>query len=110
MPQEAYDIGAHMSCGLGGLRANRSRRRTISLTATLIVLSIVLAPIEASASAIFTYDQLGRLTTALYDNGTCVTYGYDPNGNRTSVNTIANAPSAPTWGSGTWGCFNWTAQ
>ena len=63
----------------------------------------------ASGSASYTYDQLGRVTTALYDNGVCVTYVYDANGNRTSqTNTVSGTPESPTWGSGVWGCFPWT--
>jgi YD repeat-containing protein len=54
---------------------------------------------------------LGRLTNALYDNGTCVSYQYDPSGNRTSQNITASGPAnSPNWGAGVWGCFRWTHQ
>jgi hypothetical protein len=65
----------------------------------------------AQASVSYTYDQLGRVTTALYDNGLCVAYGYDANGNRTAQsNTISSPAETPMWGTGTWGCFPWTQQ
>jgi len=63
----------------------------------------------ASASAQFTYDPLGRVATALYDNGVCVVYSYDANGNRTSqTNTPGNGVPPMTWGTGVWGCVPWT--
>jgi YD repeat-containing protein len=61
------------------------------------------------ASAMFSYDAAGRVTSALYDNGLCISYAYDANGNRTAqVNTNAAGPLTPVWGTGTFGCFNWT--
>jgi YD repeat-containing protein len=63
-----------------------------------------------AASVAYTYDLLGRVTTALYDNGTCIIYSYDAAGNRTSqTNTTGGAPVTATWGTGTWGCFKWTS-
>lgn len=38
-----------------------------------------------------TYDNLGRLKTETYTNGTVITYNYDQNGNRTSV--VTSCPS-----------------
>ncbi len=71
----------------------------------------ILMPERVSASDSYTYDQLGRLTTALYDNGTCVAYAYDANGNRTSQNTTnSGTPESPNWGAGVWGCHDWTSQ
>lgn len=65
----------------------------------------------ATASIYYTYDPLGRVITARYDNGTCIVYAYDPAGNRTAqTNTLNAGPETPTWGTGTWGCFLWTAQ
>jgi len=63
---------------------------------------------DAFASDSFTYDMLGRLTSAHYDSGICIAYFYDANGNRTAVTTVATAPETAVWGSGHWGCFNWT--
>jgi YD repeat-containing protein len=63
----------------------------------------------AAASASYTYDQTGRITTALYDTGVCIAYTYDAAGNRAAqVSTVSTAPESPTWGAGTWGCFPWT--
>lgn len=39
-------------------------------------------------SAIYTYDNLGRLKTVTFANGTVITYNYDAVGNRTSVVTV----------------------
>jgi YD repeat-containing protein len=76
----------------------------------LVLLGVVI-PVRVDASASYVYDQLGRLTNALYDNGTCVSYQYDPNGNRASQNITASGPAnSPNWGSGVWGCFHWTHQ
>ncbi len=62
----------------------------------------------ANGSVSYTYDALGRLTTASYDTGVCVIYQYDANGNRTLQTVNVNTGTAPTWGSGVWGCFVWT--
>jgi hypothetical protein len=79
-------------------------------TAVLALLAM-LASNTAEATVVYTYDQLGRITTALYDNGLCIMYTYDANGNRTSqTNTASGAPQTPTWGTGVWGCFAWTPQ
>ena len=56
-----------------------------------------------NGSVSYTYDALGRVTTASYDTGVCILYTYDPNGNRLSE-TI-NVTTTGT--SGVWGCFNW---
>lgn len=60
----------------------------------------------ANGSVAYTYDALGRVTTASYDTGVCILYSYDPNGNRLSE-TI-NVTTAGT--TGVWGCFNWNAS
>jgi YD repeat-containing protein len=56
-----------------------------------------------SGSVAYTYDALGRVTTASYDTGVCIVYSYDANGNRLSE-TINVTTSGTT---GVWGCFNW---
>lgn len=62
----------------------------------------------ASASVQYTYDPLGRVSTALYDNGVCVVYSYDANGNRTSqTNTAGNGVPPMIWGTSVWGCVPW---
>lgn len=35
----------------------------------------------------YSYDNLGRLTTITYSNGTQITFSYDTMGNRTAVTT-----------------------
>lgn len=85
-------------------------RKRASTLAVLMLVGILI-PAGGNASSSFTYDLAGRATTALYDNGTCVTYAYDPAGNRTAVNITASGPGeTPNWGSGVWGCFSWTHQ
>lgn len=60
----------------------------------------------ANGSVAYTYDALGRVTTASYDTGVCIVYTYDANGNRLSE-AINVAASGAT---GVWGCFNWNAS
>lgn len=79
------------------------------LTTAVLALIGVLSPLSAGASVNYGYDPAGRLVTALYDNGLCVIYAYDPGGNRTSQSgTISGTPQQPIWGTGVWGCFVWT--
>lgn len=58
-----------------------------------IALALVGASAVASAGSItYTYDPLGRLTKAVFNNGsstTTVIYNYDAAGNRTSVSTTS---------------------
>ena len=83
-------------------------RKNVSLA--IIVILLISYSNEVRASVTYTYDQLGRVTTALYDNGLCIAYAYDANGNRTSqTNTMSSPPESPVWGTGSWGCFHWTA-
>ncbi len=76
-------------------------------------LTVILAAAPASmssASVVYTYDSVGRITSALYDNDVCVVYSYDANGNRTSqVINAAGSPNTPTWGTGIFGCFRWSS-
>lgn len=77
------------------------------------VMAIAAMTIPGSAlgsGVVYGYDVVGRVTSALYDNGTCLVYAYDANGNRTSriVTSAGGAPQTPTWGTGTFGCFSWT--
>lgn len=57
----------------------------------------------ANGSVAYTYDALGRVTTASYDTGVCIIYSYDPNGNRLSETINVTTAGA----TGVWGCFNW---
>lgn len=60
----------------------------------------------ANGSVAYTYDSLGRVTTASYDTGVCIIYTYDANGNRLSETINVTAAGA----TGVWGCFNWNAS
>jgi hypothetical protein len=61
------------------------------LTIATALLALLAAP-SAMAGVTYTYDMLGRLSVAAYDNGKQITYTYDPAGNRTQVVTGASPP------------------
>jgi hypothetical protein len=67
---------------------------------------------QADSSVSYGYDQVGRVTSAAYDNGLCVVYTYDANGNRTAQSySMSSGAASQNWGSGVWGCYlKWTAQ
>lgn len=44
-----------------------------------------------AASASYTYDALGRVTSVTYDNGTVITYTYDSTGNLTNKTVTCGA-------------------
>jgi YD repeat-containing protein len=79
-----------------------------ALAVPLLVILGSQAASAANGSVAYTYDALGRVTTASYDTGVCLIYTYDANGNRLSQTVNVNTGDAPTWGSGVWGCFIWT--
>ena len=57
----------------------------------LIVSSWTIVPaIAANGSVTYTYDALGRVSTASYDTGVIVIYAYDSNGNRTQQTINVN--------------------
>lgn len=88
-----------------------TRNANKRLAVLAIGLPTLSLPVAAYGSAYYGYDALGRVDTALYDNGACVAYTYDAGGNRTSrTNTVSGAPESPIWGAGFWGCFTWTPQ
>lgn len=86
----------------------------VGLTCRLVAMVLLLLGLVGSAdgtaaSVSYTYDLVGRVRTAVYDNGLCVAYTYDASGNRTSqVGTVGGTPSQAVWGTGQWGCFPWT--
>ena len=87
---------------------SRSRLQRIGFVVAVVAVSCS-RPSEAGSSSI-TYDIVGRVTTALYDNGLCVVYSYDANGNRTSqVNAVSGGSGPPVWGISVYGCFNWSS-
>lgn len=76
----------------------------------LIAIGFLCLPAAGDSAAAYGYDLVGRIATARYDDGTCTVYIYDPNGNRLSATTSNGGDAeAPIWGTGTWGCFIWTA-
>jgi YD repeat-containing protein len=77
-------------------------KRRLAIVLGLVALTV---PGGAFGSAVYTYDKAGRLLVARYDNGMCVAYTYDANGNRTSQ---TNLSATAVWGAGIFGCFNWT--
>lgn len=85
-------------------------RRNAALAA-FAALCAILDPGRAAAYAYYGYDAAGRVATALYDTEVCVVYSYDANGNRAAeTSNSASPPETATWGTGSWGCFPWTAQ
>jgi hypothetical protein len=85
------------------------RPRPTRWAASVVLLGLLTAAGVKAASVAYSYDFVGRVTTAVYDNALCIVYAYDANGNRSSqTNTSGGTPVSPVWGSGTWGCFFWT--
>jgi hypothetical protein len=89
-------------CARKGLKAYASG----SVLMTAIAANILTAPIayaQTSGATAYTYDELGRVRSASYSNGSTTNYTYDAAGNRTQVvhfnnnhNPVANADSAST--------------
>jgi YD repeat-containing protein len=96
--------------------SRRNRQGLISALAFLIAILGGTAAFAANGSVTYTYDALGRVTSASYDTGVIVIYTYDANGNRTqqviNVNTAglnwaatgtSCATSPPVcWATGLW--------
>jgi YD repeat-containing protein len=82
--------------------------RRITRASLLVAMGVVVSTV-VKADARMSYDRAGRVTSALYDNGLCITFSYDSNGNRTTqLNSSSTTPQTPVWGTGTFGCFVWT--
>lgn len=90
-----------------------SGRRVLLCGIILIAVLAVRAGFAANGSVVYTYDALGRISTASYDTGVIIIYTYDANGNRLSQVINANsgaltwtATSTPCtsncWGAGLW--------
>ncbi|MBX9943887.1 MAG: RHS repeat protein [Reyranella sp.] len=85
-------------------RASRHRKRSFIIAAAALGLLAAAPALAANGSVVYTYDALGRLTTASYDTGVCIAYTYDANGNRLSEKILVTSPTS----TGMWGCFNWS--
>ena len=65
----------------------------------------------AHASVTYGYDTLGRITTAFYDNESCIVYGYDIVNNLVSqTNYLPPQSTPPMWGTATWGSYTWSSS
>lgn len=98
----------------------KKARRSVRVGIWAVVCCVALAGLTsgesaqaANGSVVYTYDALGRVTTASYDTGVIIIYSYDANGNRTqqivNVNTSTLVWTATTtpctancWGSTVW--------
>jgi hypothetical protein len=93
------------------------RKFSPALTRGTLALAALASPTLSGASqgadsVTYGYDQVGRVTSAAYDNGLCIIYVYDANGNRTTQSySMSSTPTSQNWGSGVWGCYlKWTPQ
>jgi len=88
-------------------RSNRTRAVTVLILAALLICSLAAKRASAAnGSVLYTYDALGRITTATYDTGVIIIYTYDSNGNRLSQTINVNT-TVGTWGIFNWGSANW---
>jgi YD repeat-containing protein len=73
------------------LRLSRFASSYRSLINTGCITALLALPVSHAygGSVSYTYDALGRLATAVYNNGIFVTYNYDAAGNWTLVTTTA---------------------
>lgn len=81
---------SHQNAGLDRLRVRVASR--IASGAAILALLLVSTSAEA-VSVRYTYDALGRVAQAIFDNGsgttTTISYSYDAAGNRSSVSTTS---------------------
>lgn len=84
-----------------------------ALVAALLVNFCIGPAAAGNGSVTYTYDALGRVTSASYDTGVVIIYSYDNNGNRTqqvvNVNTgtmcwdgIVSPCTTTQWSVGLW--------
>lgn len=84
-------------------------RFSLQVIVMFALLASALPALADTKSTQFGYDANGRLTTGRYEGSKCVLWAYDPNGNRTSQQTVTTAASPPIWGQVNWGGVNWTS-
>lgn len=80
-------------------------RRLSSIAGVLVTSQIALAA-SAHASSLWVFNA-GMLSMFQSSTNQCFLYAYDHNGNRLSRNNLTFS-STGTWGSSTYGCFNWS--
>ncbi|TCU67439.1 RHS repeat protein [Bradyrhizobium sp. R2.2-H] len=88
-----------------------ARVRATTALALIVLGSLTIASAgQADSSVSYGYDQVGRVTSAAYNNGLCIVYTYDANGNRTAQSySMSSGPASQNWGAGVWGCYlKWT--
>jgi YD repeat-containing protein len=73
----------------------RARQLAAAVVCSSVGACEVLDTAPCWAATQYTYDQLGRIQSATYDNGQQVFYSYDAAGNRTSVTTQAGNNLGP---------------
>jgi hypothetical protein len=76
------------------------------------VIMVALPAMGYAMSFFYSYDSSNRLVTAKQSiNATsCQIYSYDATGNILTTRTDdTGAATTSEWGSGTWGCLNWSA-
>ena len=71
----------------------KGMRRLQPVTLGGLAAALTLYPTVTLMADSFEYDELGRLTKATYDNGTEITYTYDPAGNRKTM--YVEVPTPP---------------
>ncbi len=96
------------------------RRRATGIAGwSLIIISVLgllASPCQAQSTSItYTYDDAGRLQTAVFEDGSEIAYSLDPAGNRTLVATtgpaVPSVPGVPTFSAiaATTATASWTA-
>ena len=90
------------------MRTIKSARKAFALAAIVLPFFLTATTPANAASVQYTYDALGRVTSATYTNGTSISYSYDNSGNRTvMINHPPIPPSGNIWGQFNWGQKNW---
>jgi YD repeat-containing protein len=104
----------HVRSFMASVARGSSRVASAITLATILTAATTLSSaIAANGSVVYTYDALGRVSTANYDTGVIIIYSYDANGNRTqqviNVNTatltwtLTYSPCTTNcWGSTVW--------
>lgn len=68
----------------------------------------VSSPASASPLLMMSGGLSSSLMMLISTGNLCIVYDYDANGNRTSQSSFTFGSPGTVWGSGTFGCFNWT--